>query len=321
MKNLRGIMPTANQSLMVQDTGLSNYLREVNRYPLLTVQEERFLLQKWVTQRDIGSVRQLIVTHLRFVIKIAKEFSGYGLAQADLIQEGNLGLMKAVQRFDLKFEVRLATFAVYWIKSAIYNYVINNWQLVKIATTKSQRKLFFKKHELLQLAAKGTPPAQQMQALASASARLAIPIEEIKGMQNRLLNQEISIDHSATPKHDSKFDYNGGRSLSKHSSALPDHSADFAKQFEETQWKDHLVNRMKQAYAQLDPRSQAILKHRWLEEPRPTLQTLAKQYGVSAERIRQLESKAFSAFKAACLLESNQTAMASQKLLPSVCAL
>ncbi|KJZ17576.1 MULTISPECIES: RNA polymerase sigma factor RpoH [Halomonas] len=258
---------------------LNGYIQAVNRIPLLTVDEEQDLAHRLQQEGDLEAARRLVMSHLRFVVHIARSYSGYGLPQADLIQEGNVGLMKAVKRFDPTQGVRLVSFAVHWIKAEIHEFVLRNWRIVKIATTKAQRKLFFNlrgaKKRLAWL------NSDEVDAIAK---DLDVKPEVVREMEGRLASHDAGFDASPSEDEDSAYQ------APVH--YLDDASQDPATQLEDSDWEQDATRRLQGALAELDERSRDILSQRWLAENKATLHELADVYGVSAERIRQLEKNA-----------------------------
>jgi RNA polymerase sigma-32 factor len=257
---------------------LDAYLDRVGRIPVLTREEERALAERFRAQGDLDAARQLVLSHLRFVVHIARGYSGYGLPVGDLIQEGNVGLMKAVKRFDPTLNVRLVSFAVHWIRAEIHEYVLRNWRLVKVATTKAQRKLFFNlrrlKKNLTWLSAEET---------AAVARDLGVTTAEVTEMEKRLAARDLSFDPA--PDADDEETYSPAAYLS-----APD--ADPAFSVEEAESADDTTARLKGALGRLDARSRDIVERRWMTDGKATLHQLANKYGVSAERIRQIESSA-----------------------------
>ncbi len=257
---------------------LDAYLERVSHIPVLTREEERALADRFRRDDDLGAARQLVLSHLRFVVHIARGYGGYGLPVGDLIQEGNVGLMKAVKRFDPSMNVRLVSFAVHWIRAEIHEYVLRNWRLVKIATTKAQRKLFFNlrrlKKNLTWLSAEET---------AAVARDLGVTTAEVTEMEKRLSARDLSFD--PTPESDEEEVYSPAAYL-----ASPD--SDPAESVESAEWEVDSSNRLQEAMGNLDDRSRDILQRRWMTEDKATLHELADKYGVSAERIRQIESNA-----------------------------
>lgn len=231
-------------------------------------------------QGDLEAAKTLILSHLRFVVHVARNYSGYGLPQADLIQEGNIGLMKAVRRFNPEVGVRLVSFAVHWIKAEIHEYVLRNWRIVKVATTKAQRKLFFNLRKAKQRLGWFNQDEVEMVAR-----ELGVSSKDVREMESRMAAQDMTFD--PTPD-----DEGEGRSMAP-MLYLQDKSSDFANGIEEDNWEDHAADKLSDAMQGLDERSQHIIRARWLDDDnKTTLQELADQYGVSAERVRQLEKNA-----------------------------
>ncbi|SEL99896.1 RNA polymerase, sigma 32 subunit, RpoH [Halomonas caseinilytica] len=258
---------------------LNGYIQAVNGIPMLTVDEERELAFRLHDEGDLEAARRLVMSHLRFVVHIARSYSGYGLAQADLIQEGNVGLMKAVKRFDPNQGVRLVSFAVHWIKAEIHEFVLRNWRIVKVATTKAQRKLFFNlrgaKKRLAWL------NSNEVEAIAK---DLDVKPEVVREMEGRLSAHDAGFD--AAPGEDEESAYQAPVHY------LDDASQDPATQLEDSDWEEDSTQRLQAALSELDERSRDILQRRWLSDSKSTLHDLADVYGVSAERIRQLEKNA-----------------------------
>ncbi len=264
---------------------LDAYVQSVQTVPVLSAEEEKALAEKLYFDGDVEAARQLVLAHLRFVVHIAKSYNGYGLPQGDLIQEGNVGLMKAVKRFDPQVGVRLVSFAVHWIKAEIHEYVLRNWRIVKVATTKAQRKLFFNLRG--QKKRLGWLNNDEVNAIAD---DLGVSAADVREMEGRLGAYDASFDAPVDADDDSA------------SQApvfyLEDKSMDPALLLEKDDWDNSHNARLYQALTQLDERSQDILQSRWFEEDKATLHELAEKYGVSAERIRQLEKNAMKKVKA-----------------------
>ncbi len=256
------------------------YIQAVNAIPALEAEEEQALAVRYRDHNDLEAARWLVLSNLRFVVHVARGYSGYGLPLADLIQEGNVGLMKAVKRFDPEVGVRLVSFAVHWIRAEIHEYILRNWRIVKVATTKAQRKLFFN----LRSAKKrlGWMNREEVEAVA---ADLGVKPETVYEMESRLAGQDVGFD----PAPDAEDEDNSVRAPAVF---LEDHSADPANEIEGEDWEGWREQSLTQALESLDARSRDILQRRWLHEPKATLHTLAAEYGVSAERIRQLEKNA-----------------------------
>jgi len=255
------------------------YVDAVSRIPVLSREEESELATRLRRDDDLDAARQLVLSHLRFVVHIARGYHGYGLPLGDLVQEGNVGLMKAVKRFDPTVGVRLVSFAVHWIRAEIHEYVLRNWRLVKIATTKAQRKLFFNLRKYKR--SLGWLTAEETQAVAR---DLGVSTSEVTEMERRLSSRDLSYD--LAPDADEEDE-----SYSP-SAYLPAPDADPAVAVERAEWDDDVTDRVAEAMSQLDARSQAVLRARWMGENKATLHELADEYGVSAERIRQIEANA-----------------------------
>jgi RNA polymerase sigma-32 factor len=258
---------------------LDAYVERVARIPVLSREDELALARRLRDHEDLDAARQLVLSHLRFVVHIARGYSGYGLPVGDLIQEGNVGLMKAVKRFDPDVGVRLVSFAVHWIRAEIHEYVLRNWRLVKIATTKAQRKLFFNLRKFKKNL--GWLTETETKAIAR---DLGVSTAEVTDMEQRLSSRDLSFD----PAPDAD-DEDGSYSPSAY---LQNPESDPSIAVEREQWDEDTADRLAQAMLTLDERSQNILRSRWMTEEKATLHELADQYGVSAERIRQLEANA-----------------------------
>ena len=263
-------------ALTVPQGSIDAYVQMINEIPVLTAEEELKLAKQYHEKEDLDAVRQLILSNLRFVVHVARGYSGYGLPQADLIQEGNVGLMKAVKRFDPSVGVRLVTFAVHWIKAEIHEYVLKNWRIVKVATTKAQRKLFFNLRKSKKRL--GWFNQEEVNAVAK---DLGVDPAEVLRMEGRLNAKDMTFDAPT----DDEDTYSP-------SMFLESDTVDPALQAEADNWQSIQLDKLKNALAGLDERSQDILQQRWLTEDKSTLHELAKKYSVSAERIRQLENNA-----------------------------
>lgn len=271
-------------ALSVPVGSLESYVQAVNRFPILSAEEELRLARKFKTEDDIESARQLVLSHLRVVVAIARGYMGYGLPQADLIQEGNVGLMKAVKRFDPERGVRLVSFAIHWIRAEMHEFILRNWRLVKIATTKAQRKLFFNLRSM-----KPTLDPLTQAELRSVAKQLGVKPEEVSEMEMRLAGQEIALE----PASDDEDAY-------APIAYLADNSAEPLETIEAEQEKNLRARGLETALASLDERSRRIIESRWLrEKDSSTLHELAAEFGVSAERIRQIEAKALEKMKRA----------------------
>lgn len=255
------------------------YIQAVNRIPVLSFDEEQSLARSYRDTADLDAARQLVLAHLRFVVHVARGYSGYGLPLADLIQEGNVGLMKAVKRFDPDVKVRLVSFAVHWIRAEIHEFILRNWRIVKVATTKAQRKLFFNLRSAKQRL--GWLSFDEVNTVAR---DLGVKPETVLEMESRLSGHDISYD----PQPDDDDD-DVARSPAAY---LQDARLDPAQLHEEGDWQLHQSEALADALAELDERSRDIIEARWLSDQRTTLQTLADRYQVSAERVRQLEKAA-----------------------------
>jgi len=260
-------------------SSLDSYIDRVSRIPVLSREEELNLARRLRNEEDLDAARQLVLSHLRFVVHIARGYSGYGLPVGDLIQEGNVGLMKAVKRFDPDVGVRLVSFAVHWIRAEIHEYVLRNWRLVKIATTKAQRKLFFNLRKFKKNL--GWLTDVETKAIAR---DLGVTTAEVTDMEQRLSSRDLSFD----PAPDAD-DEDGAYSPSAY---LQHPEADPSVAVEREQWDEDTAERLSQALETLDDRSQHILRSRWMQDEKSTLHELADKYGVSAERIRQIEANA-----------------------------
>ena len=263
---------------------LEAYIQAARSVPVLTAEEEYSLAKDLQESGNIESAQKLVLPHLRFVIKIANNYAGYGLPIADLIQEGSIGLMKAVKRFDPDVGVRLVSFAVHWIKAEIHEYILKNWRIVKVATTKAQRKLFFKLRS--QKKRLGWFKSEEIDHVAET---LGVTRENVIEMENRLNNYDVAFDLSADDDEDSAY------LTPAYSLASNTPSPELLLEAQDTEQNN--MQMLGEALEDLDDRSRAIVTRRWLNEPKATLHELAGEYGVSAERIRQIESNAFKTIK------------------------
>ncbi len=273
-----------NLQLALPAGSLDSYIQSVNKIPLLSAEEEHALALRFHESNDLEAARQLVLSHLRFVVRVARGYSGYGLSQADLIQEGNIGLMKAVKRFDPAVGVRLVSFAVHWVRAEMHEFILRNWRIVKVATTKSQRKLFFN----LRSAKKRLGWLNQEEVNAVAKDLGVSPADVLK-MEQRLSAHDASFDGPVSEDPDAE-------SFSP-SGYLEDHRPCPQQQTEALQTEEQDKKRLYDALLDLDARSQDIIRQRWLSEKKSTLHDLAARYGVSAERIRQLEQTAMKKMK------------------------
>ena len=264
---------------------LDAYIQAVGSVPSLTQEEERELATRLREDGDLDAARQLVLAHLRFVVHIASGYQGYGLPMADLVQEGNVGLMKAVKRFDPEVGVRLVTFAVHWIRAEIHEFILRNWRLVKVATTKAQRKLFFNLRKLKKRLGWMSPDEQQ-----AVAEYLGVKPEEVAEMEMRLAGQDITFDPPTSDSEEQTY---------SPSHYLPSSDLDPAAELEEADTMERASEQLAQALAGLDERSRDIIKSRRLVEKKATLHELAGRYGVSAERIRQIENQALKQLSSA----------------------
>ena len=281
-------MSTAN-SLQVFDPttpgqDLTAYIASVNSIAMLTPEQELELAKQYYYEDNVDAARQLVLAHLRFVVHMSKTFSGYGLSQADLIQEGNVGLMKAVKRFNPEVGVRLVSFAVHWIKAEMHEYILRNWRIVKIATTKAQRKLFFN----LRSSKKRLGWLNNEEAEAMAQ-DLGVDAKVVRQMEGRMASYDAAFD--ADSDSDDEAAYKAPAYY------LEDQASDLATNVEENEWEEVTNNSLHSAMSELDDRSKDILNSRWLSDTKATLHELADRYGISAERIRQLEKNAMNKIK------------------------
>lgn len=276
----KSIMPTQT-NLSVSTANVDSYIASAYQIPVLDAEQEHSLALRLHENNDLDAARTLILHHLRFVVQVARGYNGYGLPLADLIQEGNVGLMKAVKKFDPHKGVRLVSFAVHWVRAEIHEYVLRNWRIVKIATTKAQRKLFFNlrsnKKRLAWL------NQQEVETVAN---ELGVKPAEVLEMEKRLSSPDLGFD---LPDHvdddETAANYAPAAYLSNDTDSP-------AEQLEQTDWQTHQTQQLQLALQELDDRSRDIIAKRWLAEKKTTLQDLAKEYGISAERIRQLENNA-----------------------------
>lgn len=265
--------------ILAPGQNLGAYIQAVNGFSILSAEQEKELAEDLYYRNNLEAARRLVMAHLRFVVHIAKSYSGYGLSQGDLIQEGNVGLMKAVKRFNPEKGVRLISFAVHWIKAEIHEFILRNWRIVKIATTKAQRKLFFnlrgQKKSLSWLT---------MDEAKAVAEDLNVDVKHVQEMEGRLAAYDAGFDAGADDDDDSAYQ--------APANYLEDKRFDPATMLEDADWESNSVTNLEQALEQLDDRSRTILQRRWLTDDKATLHDLAAEYGVSAERIRQLEKNA-----------------------------
>lgn len=267
------------------EAGLASYIQSINKMPMLTVEEERDLATRYRDEGDLDAARQLVLSHLRYVVRVARGLKGYGLPEADLIQEGNIGLMKAVKSFDPTRGVRLVSFAVHWIRAEIYDYILRNWRIVKVATTKSQRKLFFNLRKSRKRL--GWLTQEEGDNLAE---NLNVKRETVDQMEMRMSGTDIAFDMDNDS--DDETAYIAPAGYLQDMRFNPESLASKADQEESRH------EQLTDALASLDDRSRDIVTRRWLnDDKKPTLHELADEYGISAERIRQIEKKALGSMK------------------------
>ncbi|HET7561493.1 MAG TPA: RNA polymerase sigma factor RpoH [Rhodanobacteraceae bacterium] len=264
---------------------LDAYIGAVHRIPVLAVAEERELARRYRDDDDLGAARKLVMSHLRFVVHVARGYSGYGLQLADLIQEGNIGLMKAVKRFDPDRGVRLVSFAVHWIRAEMHEFILKNWRIVKVATTKAQRKLFFNLRK-----SKKRLGWMNMEEVRAVAKDLDVPETTVLEMESRLSGRDIGFDLPNDDNDDAP---------PAPVAYLEDHGADPYLQVADADHEEQQLDTLQSAMAKLDDRTRDIISRRWLAEDKATLQDLADKYGVSAERIRQLEANAMKKMRGA----------------------
>jgi RNA polymerase sigma-32 factor len=264
---------------------LDAYITAVNQIPVLTVEEEQALARRYADEEDLDAARAMVLAHLRFVVHVARGYSGYGLQMGDLVQEGNIGLMKAVKRFDPDMGVRLVSFAVHWIRAEMHEFILKNWRIVKVATTKAQRKLFFNLRRSKKRL--GWMNREEVNAVAR---DLNVPVAEVLEMESRLSGRDIGFDTPVDA---------GDDAPPSPVAFLEDHHADPAEAYEQSSSEDDQLELLREGLSRLDARSRDIIRRRWLDDGnKSTLQDLATEYGVSAERIRQIESNALRKMKA-----------------------
>ncbi|MCZ6828864.1 MAG: RNA polymerase sigma factor RpoH [Gammaproteobacteria bacterium] len=264
---------------LVPGANLGAYVQAVSSIAVLSAERERELAEDLFYNENLEAARQLVMSHLRFVVHIARSYNGYGLAEADLIQEGNVGLMKAVKRFDPERGMRLVSFAVHWIKAEIHEFVLRNWRIVKVATTKAQRKLFFNLRSHKQRL--GWLSQAEAEAVAE---DLGVAVTEVQRMEGRLSAHDLAYDNTLDSDDDDAWQ--------APANYLEDGRQDPARLLEDADWQQSSESQLRAALQDLDERSQDILAQRWLTEQKATLHELADKYGVSAERIRQIEQNA-----------------------------
>jgi RNA polymerase sigma-32 factor len=271
-------LATANLPVPSLVGSLDAYISAVHRIPVLSQEEEQNLSRRYQAEEDLDSARKLVMSHLRFVVHVARGYSGYGLQLSDLIQEGNIGLMKAVKRFDPDQGVRLVSFAVHWIRAEMHEFILRNWRIVKVATTKAQRKLFFNLRKSKKRL--GWMNAEEVRVIAK---DLGVPEATVREMESRLSGRDIGFEAPADADEDAK---------PAPEAFLIDDGADPYDNVSDADQTDNQLETLSAALQKLDERSRDIIQRRWLNEDKATLQDLADEYGVSAERIRQVEANA-----------------------------
>ena len=271
--------------ILAPGQNLTAYIQAVNGIPVLSAEEEKQLAEDLYYHEDLESARRLVLSHLRFVVHIAKSYAGYGLSQGDLIQEGNVGLMKAVKRFNPEKGVRLVSFAVHWIKAEMHEFILRNWRIVKVATTKAQRKLFFNlRSQKKRLAWLTNDEAKAV------AEDLNVDVKNVREMEGRLAAYDAGFDAGVDEDDDTAYQ--------APANYLEDRRYDPSVMLENADWTENNVSGLELAMEKLDDRSRDIIQQRWLSDDKSTLHDLAAQYGVSAERIRQLEKNAMKKVKA-----------------------
>jgi len=283
-------MSNISQSMALtvpQSGSIEAYMQSAYSIPMLSAEREHELATRLYESNDLHAAQELIMSHLRFVIHIAKGYAGYGLPQADLVQEGNVGLMKAVKRFNPEVGVRLVSFAVHWIKAEIHEFVLRNWRIVKVATTKAQRKLFFNLRKNKKRL--GWFSNEEISTVADT---LGVTEKDVIEMESRMSNQDQAFELSSDDD-----DSSAGLTNFAPAQYLEDKQSDLATSVEDANWEDHANQRLSTALVALDERSQDIIRTRWLNEDKSTLQELADKYQISAERVRQLEKNALGKLK------------------------
>ena len=280
------VLATRNYGLPSVVGSLDSYISAVHRIPVLSLDEEQSLARRFRDDADLDAAKQLVMSHLRFVVHVARGYNGYGLQLSDLIQEGNIGLMKAVKRFDPDQGVRLVSFAVHWIRAEMHEFILRNWRIVKVATTKAQRKLFFNLRKSKKRL--GWMNAEEVRVVAK---DLGVPEATVREMESRLSGRDIGFEAPADADDDDK---------PAPAAFLIDEGADPYDNVADADASDNQMDALSQALARLDDRSRDIIQRRWLrEDDKATLQDLADEYGVSAERIRQIEANAMKKMRGA----------------------
>lgn len=286
----RDLVPAMPTHLAAPGVNLGAYINTVHQIPILTPEEEKQLAERYYHDGDVEAARLLVMSHLRFVIHIARSYSGYGLSQADLIQEGNLGLMKAVKRFDPDRGVRLVSFAVHWIKAEIHEFVIKNWRIVKVATTKAHRKLFFNLRSLKK--SNNQLTLDEAKAIAK---DLNVTVKQVLEMESRLTSYDASFEMQDSDEDDGRYA----------PQLFLEDAVDPADVVEDADWQENTTTALASAMQDLDERSRDIITQRWLADQKSTLHDLAAVYNISAERVRQIEKNAMDKIREAMTLDSS----------------
>ena len=284
------LVPTMPTALSAPGVNLGAYINAVHQIPILTAEQEQELAHRYTDEGEVEAARLLVMSHLRFVIHLARSYSGYGLSQGDLIQEGNVGLMKAVKRFDPNKGVRLVSFAVHWIKAEIHEFVIRNWRIVKVATTKAHRKLFFNLRSL-----KKTNNQLTLEEAEAIAKDLNVTVKQVLEMESRLTSYDASFEAQSD-------DEDEGRYAPQY---FLEDAADPADMVEDADWEENNNSALMEAMEDLDDRSRDIVQQRWLNEQKATLHELAAEYNISAERVRQIEKNAMDKIKEAMLANTH----------------
>lgn len=285
----RDLVPAMPTHLTAPGVNLGAYINTVHQIPILTPEEEQILAHRYYDDGDVEAARLLVMSHLRFVIHIARSYAGYGLSQADLIQEGNLGLMKAVKRFDPNKGVRLVSFAVHWIKAEIHEFVIKNWRIVKIATTKAHRKLFFNLRSL-----KKSSNQLSLDEAAAIAKDLNVTTKQVLEMEARLTSYDASFELQDSDEDEGRYA----------PQLFLEDATDPADVIEEADWEENTTNALQSAMDTLDERSRDIITQRWLADQKSTLHDLAAVYNISAERVRQIEKNAMDKIREAMTINN-----------------
>ncbi len=283
------LVPAIPLHLTAPGVNLGAYINTVHQIPILTPEQEKELAHRYFDDADVEAARLLVMSHLRFVIHIARSYSGYGLPQADLIQEGNVGLMKAVKRFDPNKGVRLVSFAVHWIKAEIHEFVIRNWRIVKVATTKAHRKLFFNLRSL-----KKTNNQLTLDEADAIAEDLGVTRKQVLEMESRLTSYDASFEAQSSDDEDDRYA----------PQLFLEDGIDPAELVEDEDWEENTNSALMEAMGTLDERSRDIVEQRWLSEQKSTLHELASVYDISAERVRQIEKNAMEKIKEAMSIDS-----------------